>query len=191
MVTRDEFLDESSRENVHFGDDMEEGNYSKWVDKYPDHIIAIFGAYLDCGGGDQVTKDGLKYFKERGIDLNSRSNAYWLEDNRGHCTPLGLACSKRNSNLIRILIDEGAKVNVLCYKNDTYIEYLLDYLFVGHVYGCRNPEGVEECLKILEDAGVKKIINKSTFEKDCRYYVKFSQYMKEFIEKCEVVEDES
>ena len=46
IPTRDYTIFLKKDEIFKFECDLEKGNYEYWVNKYPDHVLSIFGAYL-------------------------------------------------------------------------------------------------------------------------------------------------
>lgn len=141
----------NDEECYNFESDMENGIYKPWSEKYPNHIISIFGAYINFyGHTGSITELDIKYFKERGVDLNICSTVY--PSDSGESTPLGSACEFRMIKLMEILIKLGANVNLQDSKEFTP----LDSAILGHRAGdlC-DYDTIKECIDLLVKYNVK------------------------------------
>lgn len=139
-------------ETVSFETDMKNGNYQEWIKKYPDHLLAIFGAYLELRGKEIIEND-IIYFVNKGVNLDTKSNVF-RSDNYG-TTPLGTACEFAMDNVIEILIKQGADVNLLDHHGCSP----LDHALVDHSYNDNScVMDVENCVKILMEAGAQNKI---------------------------------
>uniref|UniRef100_A0A6C0KSJ9 Uncharacterized protein n=1 Tax=viral metagenome TaxID=1070528 RepID=A0A6C0KSJ9_9ZZZZ len=141
MQTYDEFIPE--QDIFQFEIDMEEGKYKSWVEKYPENIYTIFGAYLLLNS--EQTEDDIIYFVKQGIDLNKQSKVYWGDM---HCnTPLTFACEYHNVELVRILLEAGACANTPTIYGD--VCYPLYSVLQGHSASYIHPSHAKRVIDIV------------------------------------------
>ena len=158
-----------------FAKDMEERKYQSWVDKYPQNLLGIFGAFIYFAGYGVEAGD-ITFFKNKGINLNIASNAY--PSNSGNTTPLCSACEFRNMNLIRGLVASGANINDEDPNGFTPIEFLL----IGHrIEDIQDASECETFIKTLLDLGAQKSVRKDVVDNSCKEYNKKSVYMAKFL----------
>lgn len=133
-------------------EDMERGDYSCWVERYPNEDQQIFGHLIVY---DALTPEAVRFFASRGVDLNGSSTHY-----RGDCgvsTPLISACEYRCLQSMAALLQAGADPNVKLeyeYDKGAYITPLEAFL-VGHSLYSRfdNPVKIIRGLDLLLNAG--------------------------------------
>ncbi len=174
----EDFVPES--EIYQFECDMEEGEYHDWIDEYPEHILSIFGSFLEFGSSF-VTEADIVYFINQGLDLNVVSNAYVCED--GYTTPLIYACENRNPYLIEYLIRNGADPNKKV-KDTSPLESII----IGHgMLDLEKIEEAEKCIKLLLELGTQNEIRKSVIEDYCEYYFENSSYIRNILNDAKIL----
>ena len=129
---------------IRFELDMEKGNYTFWVEKYPDHIYGIFAAYLKFYG-EEATENDILYFTTHGIDLNKQSMCYKSDVNCN--TPLTFACEYWMKNLVFVLLKLGANPNTPVIYGETH--YPLLSVLQGHSALCLHPSNSHKVLEIV------------------------------------------
>ena len=166
-------------ESAEYETDMENKNYSTCVTQHPTEYLRIFGDLIRyCGG--QLNESDVQYFINLGLNLNELRSEYPSDSDKKR-TPLHSACEFRLSNLIEPLLKLGADVNLL----DLDQLSPLDHLLSGH--GALDPEDyqqVEEGVKLLEAANVKKEITDYIRVECCSIYQARSDYLKKFLSQC-------
>jgi ankyrin repeat protein len=169
-------------ELTQFEIDMEEGEYNDWIQMYPQHLLSIFGAFLEFGG-NFVTEADILNFKNEGVDFNVITNAYPHED--GFTTALIFACEHRNKQLIELLILHGADVNKKDYTKMSPLESTLighSMLYLGEI------EETETCVKLLLESGAKSEIRKYILKDCCEEYLEKSEYLKSVLDNVKLLE---
>jgi len=147
----------SDDEIYQFETDMEEGKYKEWVDRFPEHMLSIFGSLL-CYYGNQISEEDIIFFVNKGLDLNTISNVF-PSDYEG-TTALIYAGENRHDYLMQYLIKYGADVNL----KDVKGRNALESVFYGHnPYALDRVEETERCVKVLMENGAINMMNFITF----------------------------
>ena len=157
-----------------FEKDMESKKYQNWVDKYPQHLVGIFGAFLFYAGYDVDITD-VTYFKSKGVNLNLASNVY--PSNSGNTTPLCSACEYRNMSQIKALVSNGANI----IQEDPNGFTPLEFMLIGHAQ--EDTHDAAECetfVNTLVGLGAPKTIRKDVIENACQEYKKKSAFLAKF-----------
>lgn len=149
QATYDEYMNE--QECFEFEEDLANGIYGKWVDKYPTHSMDIFASYIHFyGHSGLITECDVEYFKNKGVNLNISGNIY--ASDAGGSTPLGSASEFRMIKLMEILLKLGADVNL----KDQYDFTPLDSAIFGH--GANDIyyfDDMKECIELFLKYEVK------------------------------------
>ena len=173
-------------ESVEYETDMENKNYEKWVNQYPSEYKRFFGDLMRYAGSDMNEQD-LQYFIDRGLNINELRKEY-PSDSDTKRTPLHTACEYRLNNLIAPLLKLGADVNIL----DADEMSPLDLMLSGH--GALDIENYEFC-----EQGIKLLIKNPQLKYEvadfilvdlCDMYKKKSEFLKEFLAKCQMRESD-
>ena len=166
-------------ESAEYETDIENKNYSSWVDSYPAESVRIFGDLIRYSGGELAQSD-VQYFINCGLNLNELRSEY-PSDSKAKRAPLHAACEFRLDNLIAPLLKLGADVNLL----DAEQLSPLDHLLAGHgALDSENYEHVEQCALLLESAQVKKEVTDFIRVECCSIYQEKSSYLKAFLAEC-------
>lgn len=171
----DKFLTEE--EVYKFECDLLEGKYEFWINKYPEHVLSIFGAYLRYCERD-FTESDIYFFKSKGVDLNRQVESIGT-------TPLNYACGYRCKDLMLALIQQDSDVNLKDNSGFTPLEVVL----TGQCnFDLIRTEEVEECVKLLLNYGAKLEMRewvKDVCDKD---YIENSKYLTDFFnERVEIM----
>jgi len=180
-VVEGEFYEDfiSDDEVAEFETDIEEIKYQKWVDRYPEHAMTIFGALI-AFSGDEMTEADVLYFKNKGVNLNVASNVY--RSDAGGTTPLGCASEFRLNALMHSLIKHGALIDQEDQHGFTPIESVL----MGHGYNDQfRIDEVEICVKLLVENNVKNELQEHIILEYCEEYWK-SDYLSNFLHQSQV-----
>lgn len=168
--------------------DCVKGNIKCWLDKYPEYVNDIYLYFFYIG---KLTNKTLKMFIEKGFDINGN---YFLCSNNRKCTPIIAALESRDLNNIRCLLKHGAIINdinincninildvLLGEDNDEYEDFDEDD---NQIY---DFTPLEDCLKLLLPHKPILQISSNIRNNSCNDYIKYSKYLKEFIESCEII----
>lgn len=104
-----------------FEDDMVNGSYEKWIEKYPNILVSVFSEYLKVC--ENIKSEDIKIFKKKGIELDCTDDLYTCGD--GSTTPLCMACECGNYEAIKALLENGANPNLRGTDGYSPLEYLL------------------------------------------------------------------
>lgn len=138
--------DDNFMEDFDFEIDMEKGKYKVWVEKHPDRVYDIFGAYLSYFS-DQTEKD-IRYFVEKGVDLNKKLVSCSSSGDAAH-TPLCFACEYRNIPLIRLLLQAGVSPNTPVVYNRDLSWYPVLCALQGHSASHVHPSEAGKVVDII------------------------------------------
>ena len=179
FVVYDEFL--NGQDIYNFESDLGKNNYKKWVEKYPQHLISIFGSLLSFNG-NYLKEEDIVYFIDKGVNLNIPSKAYTSELNAS--TVLVFACEHRYFGLIQYLLKLGANIN----QRAPNLISPLESGLMGH--GIRDIFKIEEAehfVQILQELKVEKKIRKFILDDYCQEYLEKSKDLSRFLLSCELI----
>ena len=169
----------ATTESAQYETDMENKNYDLWLTQHPSEYVRIF-ADLIRYSGEQLNQTDVQRFVDLGLDLNELHSEY-PSDSYKKRAPLHSACEFRLSNLIEPLLKLGAKVNL--YDENRLCP--LDHLLSGHgALDVENYDHVEQGVKLLEAAKVKKKVKDYIKIDCCEIYRAQSEHLKQFLESC-------
>lgn len=146
--------------------------HSEHLKANPQDIIQVMTQMAYCS-----TLQTLDFIvNELKFDVNTKGR--WTSE--GATTLIDFACELRRDDILAEALKYGAKIT----------DETLETLLFGHGHDCQyRVEDCESCLRILDDAGVPRIIHRYVLEEICGEYIENSPYMKEFLASCELIDD--